>query len=80
MRVGVDGDVLDGIKADTRLLQTIADGMRRKSRPVLDAAKAFLFCGGNDLTVSNETRRSVGVIDVKSEDIYLLAPASGRPP
>src|SRR5262245_57855567 len=40
----IDRDVVDLGQRDTRLAQTKCDRLRGKASPVLDAAKAFLFC------------------------------------
>ena len=36
--------------------------------PVLDAAEAFLLSGGDELTVTQETRGGIAVVSVKTED------------
>jgi hypothetical protein len=53
---------------ELRLFQTIGDGVRRKPRPMLDAAKPLLFGGGNKLAAAQNASRGVGVIGVDAED------------
>ena len=64
----VDGDMVHVGEAEARLAQAICDRLRGETRPVLDAAKALLLGGGDELAVAHQSSRRVAVEGVKAED------------
>ena len=53
----IERDVLHIRKLNACLSQAIGDSMRRKSRPMLDAAESLLLGGRNQLSVSHQRGR-----------------------
>ena len=52
---------------DASHIETILDRLRWKSSPVLYAVEAFLFHGGHQLTIDNDSRGSVTVVGVNAK-------------
>ena len=53
--IAVNGDVVDLGELGASLSEAIADCLRRKAGPVLDAPKALFFRCGNNLTIAEQT-------------------------
>ena len=56
------------LRSTPRFVEAVADGDRRKSRPVLDAPEALLLGRGDELAVDDDAGRGVGVMGVDAED------------
>ena len=65
----VDRYMLYVMKADTRRIQAVADGLGRETCPMLDTAKALFLGSGNHLAVAQKARGRVAVEGVNAEDI-----------
>jgi len=57
-----------GERDTTGFSQTIGDGLRRKARPMLDAAESLLFDRGHQNSISNEGSRGVAMECIETED------------
>jgi hypothetical protein len=64
----VDNDVVYIPQIHPGLTQAIFDRLRRKSRPVFYAAKAFLLCGSYQLAFAHDRCSGIGVEGVKTKD------------
>ena len=64
----IDGNVIDIGERELRLPQAISDGLRGKTRPMLDAAEALLLGGGEKHAVAHECGGGIAVERVESED------------
>jgi hypothetical protein len=58
---------------NTSCVETVSNRLGGKPGAVLHTVKAFLFNGGNQLTVFHERRGSVTVICVYSKDVHRIA-------
>src|SRR5881227_896820 len=65
-----DAKVFDLINTDARCAQAVSNRLRRKTRAVLDAIKAFFFNRRDQLAVANDRRRRIAVICVYAEDVH----------
>src|SRR6185437_6075067 len=68
MAILVDGNVVDIRKRHTRLLQAIADRFGWEAGPMFDAAKAFLFNRGDELSIPHECRRGIAMEGIQAEN------------
>jgi hypothetical protein len=64
----IDRDVLYIGQLQTRLKQTIFDGLRRKTRPMFDAPKSLLFCGRHEFAIANQCGCRIGMEGVQTEN------------
>jgi hypothetical protein len=62
--------------ADPAHAQAFGDGKGRKSRDVLDAAKAFLLDGGDEPAVTDENSGDIAVVRVQAKDVHGIEAAS----
>ena len=62
--VPIDGNVVKLSRLEACLGETPTNCLGRKTGPVLDAAKAFLFGGSDELPVANEARRGITMIRI----------------
>ncbi len=67
----VEDRVIQVSGLDPGALQTELDGMMGEAEVMLDAAEAFLFGGGNQLTVLQQGGRGVVVVAGDSQDIHV---------
>ena len=68
VRIAVDRDVVDVIEIDTRFVEAVADGNRRKSRPMFDPPETFLLCSADELAVDENAGGGVRVVRVDAEN------------
>lgn len=54
-------DITDGNASSS---QTVFDGLSRKSRPMFDAAEAFLFGGSDKMTVREKTGGRIAMVGI----------------
>src|SRR5262249_43123119 len=66
--VVIDRDAIDVGNLELRLCKAVANGLARKSGPVLDTAKALFLGRGDDVAFLDEARRRIAVESVDSED------------
>ena len=64
----IDRDVVHVTQTHPCLAQAILNRLRRKTGPVLHAAKSLLLGGGDEHAVAHERRRGIRVEGVESED------------
>ena len=67
-RLTVDRDVIDIAQAQPAFLQTVIDRIGRQPGPMLDPAKTFFLCRGDDFSIDNQTRGGIGVVSVQSKN------------
>ena len=68
LRVSVDGDVIDIAERESGVGKAPFHRLSGQTRPVLDAAEAFLFSGGDELAVFDESGGGVAMVGVETED------------
>ena len=64
--IAVDGDVIDVVEGDLRLIEAVADGRGRESRPVLYASETLLFRCRHQFAVNYDCGSSIGVVCVNA--------------
>src|SRR4029079_10564542 len=69
-RVAAQADVIDVAALDSRDVEHRANGFRRESSAVLDAAKALFLDGGEELPVAKENGRRVTMKSVYSKNVH----------
>ena len=69
-RVAGDTDVVKVGERDTSRLQTVSDGLRRKTGGVFEAIETLFFNSGDQSTIFSDGRRSISVISIYTEYIH----------
>ena len=70
MRVATYGDGIHIATGNPADLKTLPNRQLRKTGVVLDAAKAFFFQRGDQLAISNQYGRDVGMKNINTEDVH----------
>ena len=66
-----NGDVIDFGKFQSGNFEAITDCRRRKTSSVLDAVEAFLFHGGDKLSIAHDRSRGIPMVRIDAQNIHL---------
>ncbi len=78
--VAGEGDVVELLGHQPRLLQAVPDGVKGKGGVVLDSGESLLLGRRDELPVRDEGRRGVPVVGVDAEDVHAAPPLRGTRP